>query len=104
MPKKNSYQAQEIAQYLISLDSEHKYFTNRKLNGFFVSKIPSLSMGNFRLNVHLQIAQMLYYAHYEKPLFTDQIKAYEYGGYVKTVYQNFPNLLKERKSEFNLTK
>src|SRR4051812_10315164 len=108
MPKhlnqKNSYPAQEIAQYLISLDSEHKYFTNRKLNGFFVSKVPHLTMGNFRLNAHLQIAQMLHYAHYQKPLFKDEIKAYEYGGYVETVYQNFPLLLKEKKNKFSLTK
>ena len=102
MPRKNSYQAQKIALFLLSLDPHKKYFTNRKLNGFFVAKIPNLSMGNFRLNAHLQIAQMLYYAHYQKPLFTDQIKAYEHGGYVEVVYQNFTSLLKEEKNHLRL--
>src|SRR4051812_24984062 len=94
--------AQEIALFLLSLDPEHKYFTNRKLNSFFVSQIPNFTMGNFRLNAHLQIAQMLHYAHYQKPLFKDEIKAYEYGGYVESIYQNFSQLLKEKPKKFNL--
>ena len=61
-------------------------------------------MGNFRLNAHLQIAQMLYYAHYQQPLFADQIKAYEHGGYVAEVYHNFPLLLQEKKTKFTLDK
>jgi uncharacterized phage-associated protein len=92
--KNNLYTAKEIALFLLSLDPERKYFTNRKLNGFFTA---NLSMGNFRLNAHLQIAQMLHYAHYQKPLFSDQISAYEHGGYVNSIVQEFPNLLTARK-------
>src|SRR5690349_15430915 len=86
---KSPYAAQEVASFLLSLDPEKKYFTNRKLNGFFSAKF---SMGNFRLNAHLQIAQMLHYAHYQQPLFKDKIKAYEHGGYVESIAQEFLSL------------
>src|SRR6059058_5826356 len=84
--QKSSYTAQEIALFLLSLDPEKKYFTNRKLNGFFIAKF---SMGNFRLNSHFQLAQMLHYAHYQQPLFKDKIQAYEHGGYVENIAQEF---------------
>ncbi|CAG8846322.1 36879_t:CDS:2, partial [Gigaspora margarita] len=103
-PTKSPYSAQEIALFLLSLDPDRKYFFNRKLNGFFAPKISNFTMGNFRLNAHLQIAQMLYYAHYQQPLFADKIKAYEHGGYVEEVYHNFPLLLQERKTKFHLDK
>ena len=99
---KPPYSAQETASFLLSLDPKRKYFFNRKLNGFFFTKIPNFTMGNFRLNAHLQIAQMLYYAHYQQPLFTDKIRAYEHGGYVEEIYQDFPLLLKEEKNNLQL--
>ena len=87
---RKTYSAKETALFLLSLDSERKYFTNRKLNGFFTT---NLTMGKFRLNAHLQIAQMLHYAHYRSPLFLDQIKAYEHGGCIENITQEFPVLL-----------
>ena len=91
---RKTYSAKEITLFLLSLDPERKYFINRKLNGFFTT---NLTMGNFRLNAHLQIAQMLHYAHYQNPLFSDQVKAYEHGGYIESIVQEFPNLLEARK-------
>jgi hypothetical protein len=42
-------------------------------------------MGNFRLNIHLQIVQMLHYTNYQKPLFVDDLTAYEHGGYIESI-------------------
>jgi uncharacterized phage-associated protein len=92
------YSVQEIALFLLNLDPHRRYFNNRKLNGFFIAKSPRLSMGNFRLNTQLQIAQMLHYAHYQQPLFTNSIKAYEHGGYVEVVYRKFTSLINESNS------
>jgi uncharacterized phage-associated protein len=98
---RKTYSVKEIALFLLSLDPQKKYFTNRKLNGFFTA---NLSMGNFRLNAHLQIAQMLHYAHYQIPLFADKIRAYEHGGYIESVVQEFPNLLNTRNKKSFLDK
>jgi len=54
--------ALDIAQYLLSLDPERKYFTKR--------------YGNFRLNSLLHISQILHYAKYGKPLFYEDMLAY----------------------------
>ncbi|MCE8163103.1 MAG: hypothetical protein I3274_02695 [Candidatus Moeniiplasma glomeromycotorum] len=101
LTKKSPYSAREIALLLLSFDVHGTYFTNRKLNGFFAT---NLSMGNFRLNAHLQVAQMLHYAHYQTPLFADKIKAYEHGGYVENIAQEFPVLLASRKKLISLDK
>lgn len=85
MEKQKAVSAWVIAKYLLSLDPKRRYFTNRKLNSHFTDK---LSMGNFRLNTHLQIAQMLYYAQYQKPLFTDDLTAYEHGGYIESITED----------------
>ncbi|RIA80671.1 hypothetical protein C1645_838282 [Glomus cerebriforme] len=52
-------------------------------------------IGNFRLNKVLQITQALYYAKYKKPLFRDEMKAYEHGGIVNFIYRSFNNLYQE---------
>lgn len=101
MTKKPPYYAKEIALFLLSLDTQKNYFTNRKLNGFFTA---NLTTGNFRLNAHLQTAQMLHYAHYQTPLFSDKIKAYEHGGYVESIVQEFPTLLTNWKKTSSLDK
>jgi hypothetical protein len=51
-----------VAQYLLSLDPERKYFTK--------------NLGNFRLNTMLHIIQMLYCSKYGKPLFKEVMYAY----------------------------
>lgn len=59
--------ALDIAQYLLSLDPNRKFFTKR--------------YGNFRLNSLLHISQILYYAKYQKPLFKEDLIAYPPGWY-----------------------
>ena len=54
--------AQAVAQYLLNLDPQRKYFNK--------------SSGNFRLNTLLHLCQILYCAKYKKPLFKDPLFAY----------------------------
>jgi len=61
-PKKPETSARAVAEYLMSLDPERKFFTKRK--------------GNFRLNTLLHISQILYCAKYGKPLFKEVLYAY----------------------------
>jgi len=54
--------ALDIAQYLLSLDPQKKYFTRR--------------YGNFRLNSLLHICQILHYVKYGKMLFKEDLIAF----------------------------
>ena len=56
------YSAREIAEYLLSLDPNRKFFNKKN--------------GNFRLNTMLHITQMLYCSKTGKPLFKDPLYAY----------------------------
>jgi hypothetical protein len=54
--------AVDIARYMLSLDPEREFFTEKD--------------GNFRLNTLLHISQMLHYAKDGTPLFKENMLAY----------------------------
>jgi len=87
----NSYEALRIAQYLMSLDSERKYFTNRRMR---VSKtsVSAPQEGNIRLNNLLYLLQILYYLKHKKMLFAEPLLAFEQGIIVYPVYSSFTSL------------
>lgn len=53
--------ALDVAQYLLSLDPQRKYFTKKQ--------------GNMRLNTLLHILQILHYAKFQKMLFKEDLIA-----------------------------
>src|SRR5688572_20639502 len=91
--------ARTVAKYLFSLDSDRKYFVNKKIDE---NNHPTpFIIGNFRLNKVLQIIQLLYYARHNQPFFKGNIKAYENGGIISSVYGKFKHLSQEsKKSNF----
>ena len=90
-PVQTSYEALRVAQYLMSLDSERKFFTNRRMR---VSKtsVSAPQEGNIRLNNLLYLLQILYYLKYKKMLFAEPLLAFEQGIIVYPVYSSFTNL------------
>src|SRR4051812_9119794 len=85
-------QARNVAEYLLSLDPQRKYFTLKRMS----EKAGYISLpieGNFRLNKLLHILQILYYAKHEKLLFSDNLVAYEHGGVVQIISKSFANEL-----------
>jgi len=83
--------ALDVSHYLLSLDSKRKYFTiNWMKSKENWESIPR--EGSFRLNKILHLCQMLYYAKYKKPLFKEQMLAFEHGAVVETVRINYLDL------------
>ena len=83
--KKNEikYGALIIARYLLSLDKDKKYFSNKKMANRSIIK------GNFRLNQMLYLLQIFYYLEYKSKLFNDNLYALENGVVVYSVYTRF---------------
>jgi len=90
-PTQAHYEALKIAQYLMSLDPQRKYFTNRRMR---VSKtsVSAPQVGNIRLNNLLYLLQILYYLKYKKVLFREPLLAFEQGIIVYSVYSSFTSL------------
>jgi uncharacterized phage-associated protein len=84
----------EVAKYLLSLDPERKYFKDKKMTSRVEETNPP-TIGNFRLNKMLHICQMLHYAKYGEPLFSEYLRAYPRGAIVYIVFKNFFNLFHE---------
>src|SRR4051794_28485104 len=86
-----SHEALRVAQYLMSLDPQRKYFTNRRMR---VSKtsVSAPQEGNIRLNNLLYLLQILYYLKYKKMLFAEPLLAFEQGIIVYPVYSSFTSL------------
>ena len=95
--QKNQVSALTVAKYLLSLDPKKKYFTNEKM--VKVNGISVPTTGNLRLNKLLQIAQMLYAAKHGEYLFPEKFLAFEHGGIVYEVYQQFHFLVNSIKPE-----
>jgi len=70
---KTKYDALSIAKYLLSLDPERGYFSNKRSEHKITSA--TITTGNFRLNQTLYFIQILYYLKYEKLLFEDKFYA-----------------------------
>ena len=85
------YEALKIAQYLMSLDPDRKYFTNRRMRVGKTS-VSAPQEGNIRLNNLLYLLQILYYLEHKKILFSEQLLAFEQGIIVYSVYSSFTNL------------
>jgi hypothetical protein len=85
------YEALMVAQYLMSLDPQRKYFTNRRMR---VSKtsVSAPQVGNIRLNNLLYLFQIIHYLKYKKTLFTEPLLAFEQGIIVYPVYSSFTGL------------
>ena len=100
-PIEGKYSALSIAKYLLSLDLKREYFTlnwMKPKEGW--ESIPR--EGSFRLNKMLHICQMLYCAKYKKPLFKEQMLAFEHGGVVEGIRTSFVdlyNLIGKEKSD-----
>ena len=73
-----TYSAVDIARLLLSYDPARKYFKEGKMTSRTSETNPP-TIGNFRLNKMLHICQMLYCAKYKKPLFKEQMLAFEHG-------------------------
>lgn len=70
---KVKYDALSIAKYLLSLDEEREYFSNKRTKNKIT--FATITIGNFRLNQMLYLIQILYYLKYEKLLFEDKFYA-----------------------------
>ena len=78
--------AREVAYFFLQNDPD--LFTDNLIcrNGVMMYD------GNVRLNKYLHLAQNVYIAKYEKPLFEDSLYAFSNGGVVTDVYKNYKEL------------
>lgn len=90
--KKNQLSALDVANYLLSLDPQRKYFTLWRIPTKKDWGNPPVE-GNFRLNKLLHILQILHYVKYRKFLFSENLIAYKHGGVVQEVSKSFSNEL-----------
>lgn len=87
-----SYKAQEIAYYFLKLDNTGDLFNKNlieKNNRKFFE-------GNARLNKYLHLAQNIYYAKTGELLFDDQLYAYDNGGVVPEIQENYKLMLAKK--------
>lgn len=85
--------AKDVAMYFLQLDVDKTLFnrdTLMELNG------RRFYEGNARLNKYLHLAQNIYIAKESELLFADPIYAYDNGGIVKDVMENYAILLAQR--------
>ncbi|MDP3958395.1 MAG: DUF4065 domain-containing protein [bacterium] len=78
-PSRTSYSAEEVAKYFIYLASQPFVGDNEEREG----------ITNLKLQKILYLAQAYYLSKLGKPLFNDQILAWEYGPVVPNVYHEF---------------
>ena len=89
--KEKKVSAIEVAKYLLSLDLNREYFTlnwMKPKEGW--ESVPR--EGSFRLNKMLHLCQILYCAKYKRPLFWEQMLAFEHGAVVEGVRVNYLEL------------
>jgi uncharacterized phage-associated protein len=89
--KQARYDALSIAQYLMTLDPERKYFVNSRMR-INETSISAPKIGNVRLNNLLYLCQIFYYLQHKQLLFNEELLAFEHGPMVYSVYNNFWNL------------
>jgi len=77
--KKSPYKAENVAKYLIYLASQEFVGDNKEREG----------VTNLKLQKVLYFAQAYYLAKLDKPLFGDELEAWEYGPVVPGVYRKF---------------
>ena len=82
--------AKEIAIYLMQLDKEGKFESKNlvEANG------RKFSEGRARLNKYLHLAQNIFYAKTSRLLFDEPLYAYDNGGVVEDIRENFDMLIK----------
>lgn len=82
--------AKEIAIYLMQLDKEGKFESKNlvEANG------RKFYEGRARLNKYLHLAQNIYYAKTSRLLFDEPLYAYDNGGVVEDIRENFDMLVK----------
>ena len=73
MMKPQKYEALTIAKYLLSLDPDREYFTNKKTKNKFT--LATIIKGNFRLNQMLYLLQISYHINDNRLLFKDKLYA-----------------------------
>ena len=89
MNKEELISATEIAKLLLSFDQGREYFCDGKMPAPNGEVKDTPTTGNFRLNKMLHLCQILHYAKYGKPLFYEELRAYERGAIVYSIYKNF---------------
>lgn len=94
MTKKAAYTADNVAKYLVYLASQDLVGDNKEREG----------ITNLKLQKVLYFAQAYFLAKLGKPLFSDNIEAWEYGPVVPSVYRKYrengsnPIIVEEDKS------
>ncbi len=86
--------AREIATYFMQLDKEGS-FSSKKL---IESNGRSFYEGRARMNKYLHLAQNIYYAKTSELLFDEPLYAFDNGGVVEDVRENYDILLKNKDS------
>lgn len=99
--KHTPYEALGVAQYLMSLDPQRKYFANRRMKVGKTS-VSAPQVGNIRLNNLLYLLQIFYYLKYKKLLFSEPLLAFEQGIIVYPVYSSFTNLYYDTTQTVNI--
>jgi uncharacterized phage-associated protein len=79
MTKKTTYMANNIAKYLIHLASQELVGDNQEREG----------TTNLKLQKVLYFVQAYYLAKLNRPVFSDNIEAWEYGPVVPSVYRRY---------------
>ena len=79
MTKKNTYTSYNVAKYLIYLASKEFVGDNEEREG----------ITNLKLQKILYFVQAYYLAKLNKPLFSDNLEAWEYGPVVPSVYRKY---------------
>lgn len=77
--------ATDVAKFFLSLDEDHLFDDDTlvEMNGRRLYK------GNARLNKYLQLSQNVFIAKYGKLLFPETVYAYDNGGVVREVQENY---------------
>lgn len=86
------YKAKDIAMYFIKKDNNSRIF-NLELATY---NDKTFYEGNCRLNKMLQMSQNIYYAGTGERLIEEDMYAYNNGGVIPEIQENYKNLLKEK--------
>lgn len=85
--------AKDVAAFFLKLDKDGNLFNDAELthmNG------RTFYTGNARLNKYLHLAQNIYYAKTSNPLFEESIYAYDNGGVIPEIRENYRMLLSRK--------
>ncbi len=87
------YRARDIANYFLQLDKSGEMFNATDL---MEANSRRFWTGNARLNKYLHLAQNIYFAKNGRHLFKDNLYAYDNGGVVTDVQENYTMLIAKR--------